>query len=108
MITRGTTDQSYPSPPSSRAESAPTDREPPPVAPAVAPPDVVGVTGTSEPCTTAPARCTSEAASLRTSKRATAKVVPGESAVDASKGKKKVTKRATGGIECRSTKEDCR
>ncbi|KAE8995176.1 hypothetical protein PR002_g19704 [Phytophthora rubi] len=89
MITRGTTDQASPTSPSSRADSAPTDRELPPAA-AVAPPDVVDVTGTGEPWTTAPARRTTEAAPLRTSKRATSKAVPGEAPSDASKARKKV------------------
>ncbi|KAE9077546.1 hypothetical protein PF005_g30293 [Phytophthora fragariae] len=91
MITRGTTDQASPSSPSSRADSAPTDRDPPPAAAAVAPPDVVDVTGTGEPWTTAPARRTTEAAPLRTSKRATPKAVPGEAPADASKARKKAT-----------------
>ncbi|KAE9161824.1 hypothetical protein PF002_g32272 [Phytophthora fragariae] len=95
MITRGTTDQASPSSPSSRADSAPTDRELPPAAAAVAPPDVVDVTGSGEPWTTAPARHTTEAAPLRTSKRATPKAVPGEAPADASKARKKVAKRAT-------------
>ncbi|KAE9273129.1 hypothetical protein PF008_g29921 [Phytophthora fragariae] len=95
MITRGTTDQASPSSPSSRADSAPTDRELPPAAAAVAPPDVVDVTGSGEPWTTAPARRTTEAAPLRTSKRATPKAVPGEAPADASKARKKVAKRAT-------------
>ncbi|KAE9361921.1 hypothetical protein PF008_g591 [Phytophthora fragariae] len=95
MTTRGTTDQASPSSPSSRAESAHTDRERPPAAAAVAPPDVVGVAGASEPCTTAPAMRTSATAPLRTSKRATPKAVPGESAADASKVEKHVAKRAT-------------
>ncbi|KAE9098349.1 hypothetical protein PF010_g15603 [Phytophthora fragariae] len=89
MITRGTTDQASPSSPSSRADSAPTDRELPPAAAAVAPLDVVDVTGTGEPWTTAPARRTTEAAPLRTSKRATPKAVPGEAPVDASTARKK-------------------
>ncbi|KAE8962884.1 hypothetical protein PR001_g29557 [Phytophthora rubi] len=95
MITRGTTDQASPSFPSSIADSAPTDRELPPAAAAVAPPDVVDVTGSGEPWTTAPARRTTEAAPLRTSKRATPKAVPGEAPADASKARKKVAKRAT-------------
>ncbi|KAE9011906.1 hypothetical protein PR002_g14952 [Phytophthora rubi] len=95
MTTRGTTHQASPSSPSSRAESAHTDKERPPAAAAVAPPDVVGVAGASEPCTTAPARRTSATAPLRTSKRATPKAVPGEYAVDASKVEKNVAKRAT-------------
>ncbi|KAE9167507.1 hypothetical protein PF005_g28746 [Phytophthora fragariae] len=95
MITRGTTDQASPSSPSSRADSAPTHRELPPAAAAVAPPDVVDVTGYGEPWKTASARRTTEAAPLRTSKRATPKAVPGEAPADDSKARKKVAKRAT-------------
>ncbi|KAG7376450.1 hypothetical protein PHYPSEUDO_013394 [Phytophthora pseudosyringae] len=69
MLTRGNTDQAgAPSSPSSRADRAPSDSEPP-VATAASP-GVVEFTRTEKPWDATPARRTAEPAPLRTSKRA--------------------------------------
>ncbi|KAG7388915.1 hypothetical protein PHYPSEUDO_011562 [Phytophthora pseudosyringae] len=94
MLTGGNTDQAgAPSSPSSSADRASSDSEPP--AATAASPDVMDVIGTAEPWDATPARRTAEPAPLRTSKRALPKVVSTDTPGEAAKSKKKLVKRPT-------------